>query len=783
MSNIILSSGDRGGERSQPPSLAAGHLHNDWAPSQSAGEHGDVSGIATLSARNDGAQSPRGRKSRCFQTLRRNKLLLAGCTVLGGLLGYVVVLPQVRIYQARTTLEVSGINESFLNMKQSDPVASAGTGGDATDIQTQITILKSDSLRDRVLAKMGTLGPEPATFWTRLGLTYPKGTGKAVDAAGMAAQSENIRPIPGTRVIEITIDSTRPGVAATFANTLVNEFIEQNIETRWQSSMRTGEWLSHQLDEMRVKIENSEGRLQRYAKSAGLVFTSDKSSLGEQQLRELQLARSTAETERIAKQSRYEMLQPGAAGAPGAAVENLTDDGLHVYQEKIAELQRMIAELSVIYTPEHAKTKGLQAQLDAVQRSYRAARLALAGKIGDQYQEARRKERLLEAGYLAQTGQVVSEQEKTTKYNLLKAEAESDRHLYDSLQQQLKEASVASAMKASNIRIVDAAAVPLDPYKPNIPQSVILGTLLGLFGAVGIALLRERSNQTIREVGEVVDILGVPELGLIPNARLALSRAEQKLMIKNAHLGLPASAQAHAEIDLVTWRSSRSIIADSFRSAVTSMLFATFSSKRCRCFVITSASASEGKSTVASNLGVAIAEMGDRVLLIDGDLRNPRQQKIFNLESEPGLSALLKELPAGCEAPKIEQCVRSTIVPNLFVLPAGQPTSSSSSLLSSARLRDTLEKLSTQFDKILIDTPPMLAIPDARILAKHADAVVLVVRAGKTTRDAAVAAYERLLGDGTELVGAIMNDWDPAASAGGYYGYGYKYDAYYQGRE
>ena len=312
----------------------------------------------------------------------------------------------------------------------------------------------------------------------------------------------------------------------------------------------------------------------------------------------------------------------------------------------------MIAELSVIYTPEHAKTKSLQAQLDAVQKSYRAARLALAGKIGDQYQEALRKERLLEAGYLAQTGQVVSEQEKTTKYNLLKAEAESDRQLYDSLQQQLKQASVASAMKASNIRIVDAAAVPAQPYKPNIPRSVIVGTLLGLFGAVGIALLRERSNQTIREVGEVVDILGVPELGLIPNARLALSRADQKLMVKNAQLGLPAGGHAYAEIDLVTWRSSRSIIADSFRSAVTSMLFASFSTKRCQRFVITSASAGEGKSTVASNLGVAIAEMGDRVLLIDGDLRNPRLQRIFSLEPQPGLSTLLKDAPAGSEAPR-----------------------------------------------------------------------------------------------------------------------------------
>src|SRR5580658_602983 len=154
------------------------------------------------------------------------------------------------------------------------------------------------------------------------------------------------------------------------------------------------------------------------------------------------------------------------------------------------------------------------------------------------------------------------------------------------------------------------------------------------------------------------------------------------------------------------------MIADSFRSAVTSILFASSSMGVCQRFLITSPSAGEGKSTVISNLGVAIAEMGDRVLLIDGDLRNPRLHTIFGLELEPGLSSLLKKTSAENDVPELDQCVRATVVPNLFVLLAGQPTTFSSSLLSSVRLRETLEKLSTQFDKILVDTPPMLVVPD-----------------------------------------------------------------------
>jgi succinoglycan biosynthesis transport protein ExoP len=724
-----------------------------------------------------GSEFLRSPKSRWLQTLRRSKLFGLACTVLGGGLGFAVVLPQVRIYQARVTIEVAGMNEGFLNFKQADPIAFPGSEGDATDIQTQIAILKSGSMRARVIRKLGMAPSVPEhqkQLLVRLGLIHRTGARAAQEAIAMAAQLEDIKPIPGTRVIEITIDSTRPAVAATFANTLVNEFIEQNIEGRWQSATRTGEWLSRRLDEMRVNIQDSEGRLQQYAKTSGLLFTSDKSSLTEQQLRELQQAHAMAQTERVAKQSRFEMLQPGGA------VENLGDDNLREYQDKIADLRRMIAELSVIYTPQHAKTKSLQAQLDAVQQSYELARVALAGKIGDQYRESLRKEHLLADGFLAQTGQVISEQEKTIKYNLLKAEAESDRQLYDSLQQQLKQSTLASAMKASNIRVVDPAEVGTRPYKPNIGRSVIVGTLLGFFGSVGIALLRERSNRMIREVGEVSEVLGVPELGLIPNVRLAVSRKEHKRIAKKTHAGLEPGGPVAAEIDLITWQSRRSIIADSFRSAVTSMLFTSFNTKQCQRFLITSPSAGEGKSTVVSNLAVAIAEMGDRVLLMDGDLRNPRLHTIFGLDQEPGLSALLKKTSAEDNLPKLDQCVRATVVPNLFVLLAGQPTTFSSSLLSSVRLRETLEELSTQFDKILIDTPPMLVVPDARILAKHADAVVLVIRAGKTTRDAAQAAQERLLADGTELTGAITNDWNPADSAGGYYGYGYKYDAYYQ---
>jgi succinoglycan biosynthesis transport protein ExoP len=481
----------------------------DRDPAQTLLEPEDPAGVTMFGPPMGGPASPRTSGMRYFQTLRRKKLWLLGAAILGGMLGFAIVLPQIPIYQARTTIEVAAINESFLNVKQADPIAYPAPGGEAANILTQITILKSNSLRARVLAMLGAplAFRESDELLVRWGFIHQSAMGASAQAISMAAQSADIRTIPGTRVVEITIDSTQPAIAATFANTMVNEFIDQNIDARWQASLRTEAWLSKQLEDMRRKIEVSEARLQQYARSTGLLFTSDKTTVSEQRLRELQGARSSAETERIGKQSRFEMLQQGTVGS---AVESLTDDSLRGYEDKIAELRRMIAEQSVIYTPEHDKSKGLLAQLAAVENSYRLARKALEGKIGEQYQEAMRKERLLEAGFLAQTNRVVSEQEKATQYNLLKAEVESNRQLYDSMQLQLKQSSVASAMKASNIRIVDAAAIPTRPYKPNLSRSMILGSVLGLFAAVGVTLLRERSDHTIRDVGEVTDILGIP---------------------------------------------------------------------------------------------------------------------------------------------------------------------------------------------------------------------------------------------------------------------------------
>jgi receptor protein-tyrosine kinase len=232
-----------------------------------------------------------------------------------------------------------------------------------------------------------------------------------------------------------------------------------------------------------------------------------------------------------------------------------------------------------------------------------------------------------------------------------------------------------------------------------------------------------------------------------------------------------------SRVELISWQRKPSIVAESFRATLVSILFSGENGSRPRVMVVTSANPMDGKSTVVSNLGIAIAEVNQKTLVIDADLRKPRQHEIFKLKNDRGLSELLRSkdpVTTLLEGGIIQQ----TDVPELYVLTSGAVNSAATSLLYSNRMPELIQQLRTQFETILIDTPPMLQIPDARVLGRMVDRVVLVMRAGKTTRAAAQAARQRFAEDGTRLLGTILNDWNPKRSPNGYYG---NYNGYYYG--
>ncbi len=360
----------------------------------------------------------------------------------------------------------------------------------------------------------------------------------------------------------------------------------------------------------------------------------------------------------------------------------------------------------------------------------------------------------------------------------MKHEVESNRQLYDSMLQQLKQATLAAALRASNMRVVDPAKLPRLPYKPDIPVSAALGLLTGVFLGTAFVIMQERADRSIQEPGETQFFLNLPELGIVPaeaaggRLRIRYNGGNQSDGSKGVkeRLALPEDNPPRAlpaRVELATFQRKPSVVAESFRATLVSILFSGENGGRPRVMVVTSANPSEGKSTVVSNLGIAVAEVNQKVLLIDADLRKPRLHDVFNLNNDNGLSDLLRSKESVSTA--LAGAIQQTHVSDLYVLTSGSTTAAATSLLYSNRMPELLEKLSTEFETIFIDTPPMLQIPDARVLGRMVDRVIMVVRAGKTTRDAAMAARQRFSEDGTQMLGTILNDWNPQRSPNGYY--------------
>jgi succinoglycan biosynthesis transport protein ExoP len=327
---------------------------------------------------------------------------------------------------------------------------------------------------------------------------------------------------------------------------------------------------------------------------------------------------------------------------------------------------------------------------------------------------------------------------------MLKRELDATRQFYEAMAQRVSDASVASAVRQSNIRLVGPAQPPAHPYKPNLPLNLAIGTFGGLALAIGYVLLREQTNSILRAPGEAGAYLNIPELGAIPKA----TRRNQ-------------SARSDEEPHF-------SGLSEAFRATSTSILSAGRNGDHPRVLVVTSSQPMEGKTTVVSSLGVALAEIGGRVLLIDGDMRRPRLHKVFNQANSWGLSEVLSEKNAIEELP-LDALVKKTTIPNLYLLPSGAGAENIFSLLCSGRMARLLPRFRQEFDYVLVDAPPCLEFADARIMARYAEKLLLVVRADYTDRKTAQAAVQRLLLDGIPVMGVILNCWDPTRSDA--YGY------------
>jgi capsular exopolysaccharide synthesis family protein len=693
---------------------------------------------------------------------RQKALLLAGVAI-GVLIALLVTRATLPVYRASSSIEVVGLNEEYLDIRNFDAAAKPGALPAESYIQTQGEILQDPALVEQVVAQLHLeLLPEyqrPPGVLQRLGrrLGLVRGGHLSLREQALEVARERLMVVPSrqSRIIRVSFDSADPALAAAFVNALNKAYIGRSIDARSTASAQVRQWLNPQLQELKSKVEKAETELQAYSRQSGLVFTGDRESVAEERLRQLQRDLAAAHTDRIARQSLYET----AAQATGDNLPPTLDTtGLRELRARLTELRRQRAELDALFTPESQRVQRVQAQISELEAALQREVTSVPERARNEFEAARKREEELSRVYTTQVGRVLEEAKKKIRYNTLKHEADVSREMFDSMSHKVKEADLAAAIQPSNVRILSSAKPPSYPWRPSLSLNLTFGLGGGLCLGILLAAFRETVKDSVATPEDASALLQVPSLGAVPSASSML-----------AAVAVPLLSRKAGPVELATWQQKNSQVSESFREILASILF----SGPHQVLLITSPAPADGKTTVACNLAIALGEIGRRVLVIDGDLRKPRLHRIFNLPNEWGLSDVLSGRTPIADIPS-EALVAEAGAANVSVLPSGVMRQDIFQVLTSARLRELMDRVRTEFDVVLIDAPPVLDFADARLLGQVSDTAVLVLRANHTNRHLARYATERLEAAGIQVLGAILNEWDHSSHSYFYRRYRYR---------
>ena len=647
---------------------------------------------------------------------------------------------------------------------------------DPTDLDTEVRILRSDLLALQVIKQLN-LDQLPEFGGTGVKSSSLELTTDALQPDSPQANSllagfkGNLRVMlePNTRIIDIHYLSPDKELAAKVVNRLASTYIEQNFKTRFESTMQASDWLSKQLVDLQMKVETSQEKLVKYQKDHQILGIDDKQNITTAKLDELNKELTTAESERMQKESVYRLAQAGdtesaaavAAGVSQGKTSETTSVLLEKLQEQKADLKIQVAQLSTQFGPAYPKLAQLNNQIKEIDSQLQLEMKKVASRLQGDYLAALQRENMLHAALEAQKQQQNKLNESAIEYSFLKRDFESDRTLYEGLLQKLKEAGVAAGLRSNNIRQVDMARTPGGPTEPNIPRNLGFGFCLGLTSGIGLAFLLEGIDNTVRTPEQAQAISGLPSLGMIPLGSRNSS--------ESASHGLTVAPSKEA-VELITQSRPQSQMAEAYRALRTSLLLTSVGAPP-KIILITSALPQEGKTTTSLNTATVLAQKGTRVLLVDADLRRPSIHKALGLGPRTGLSNVLT---GGVSLP--ETIFRSSVLPNLFVLPAGTPPPNPAELLASSQMVEVLAELRQHYDHIVLDTPPTLSVTDAVVLSTRADAVVLVIRCGQTTKPALRRSREILAQVNARVAGVLLNAVD--LNSPDYYYY-YEYQGKY----
>lgn len=714
-----------------------------------------------------------------FRVLIKRKWLVVGCLATIFSVVAIASLKMTPVYEAGGTIAVNKPDNS-LNFQNS--ASFSLDYFDPTELETEVKILQSDLLALQVIRELN-LDRRPEFGGKSLAATSldlapdPLQVDPGLASAAIGSFKGNLRVAlsPNSRIIEVHYRSGDREMAAQVVNTLMQTYVENNFKARFESTMQASDWLQKQLVDMQMKVETSQEKLVKYQKEHEILGIDDKSNIITAKLDELNKALTDAESIRMDKEAFYNLVKSGDPDAVAASAGDFEAPGsgpsasglLENLRARQVDLNIQAADLNTQFGPSYPKLAQINNQLKEIDAQIQREMKKIASKVHGQYITALQHESMLREALEKQKQEENKLNESAIEYNLLKRDSETYRLLYEGLLQKLKEAGISAGLKSNNFRIVDAARAPMGPIEPNIPRNLLFAFVLGSATGVGLAFLLEGLDNTIRTTDQAAMISGLSPLGMIPlGSKSAREGPNPKRLV------IASSKEA---VELVTQVRPQSQMAESYRALRTSLLLSNLGAPP-KVIMVTSALPQEGKTTTSINCAVVLAQKGVRVLLIDADLRRPSIHKTLGLGPRTGLSNVLTG------STTLEQAItRTTILPNLFVLPAGTPPPNPAELLASSNMRDVLAQLREQYDHIVVDTPPSLSVTDAVVLSPRADAVVLVIRSGQTTKQALRRARDILAQVNAKVVGVLLNAVD-LSSPDYYYYYEYqgKYAGYYQ---
>src|SRR5580700_1718375 len=689
------------------------------------------------------------------------------------------------VYQAKALIEIDKENPSVANPQELfllDEVSDAY-------LETQYKVLTSDDLAERVIHQLGLdrqaefLPSTLACPWTMTASAaaeFPPPPPKDSAAVPDLSVREtvltrfrsrlDIRPILRSRVVEIRFDSQAPELAARTVNAVAENYIQKNLEARWDAAQKASEWLSQQLRDLKAKLENSEDDLQKYAADNGLLFLEtekgDAESIVNQSVREVQEELTRAQADRMEKESIFRLVQSGEYGSlPGVLDNKLLQD----LTFRLADLQREQAQLATTFTDNYPKVKQTQSQIAEIQSSLERERWRAAQKISNDYFAALRGEKLVREAFAEKLAEANQIAEKSVQYGILSWEVDTNKGLYEGLLERLKEAGVSAGLKASNIRIVDPGTTPYRPIAPNYPLGLGLAAFLGLGLGICMAFLKEHLDQTIRYSQDVFHFLGVPVLGFIPSMSARNGKKLKGITAADREFIFgPANSRTAPGDALIEDRPRNdlgihkgSAFSEAFRELRTSVILSA-SGRLANSILVTSAQPGEGKTTVAVNLAFSLAQLGQPVLLVDADMRRPSIQKYF-----PQKGSKLSSYLGGQGA--WQQMVYPTSISRLNILHCGPIPENPSELLSSDRMRALIQESMTTYRFVILDSPPLLNRADSRILGSMVGATLLVVKGGETPRQVVQYAESQARSVGANLIGVVLNNLDSSLNDYSYY--------------